>query len=75
MVPYADCNLLKFRDGGYVPIVIAVLVFALMVIWKRGRTVLLHRVLSTAARTIELEPLKRELEKMVLARFTDPSAG
>jgi KUP system potassium uptake protein len=33
-------NLLKFVDGGYVPIVVAVIVFVIMVVWRRGRTVL-----------------------------------
>ena len=38
-------NLLKFIDGGYVPILVAAIVFAVMIVWRRGRVVLLapHR--------------------------------
>jgi KUP system potassium uptake protein len=34
---YFGANLLKFPDGGWVPIFIAALVFTLMTTWKRGR--------------------------------------
>ncbi|HEY2744142.1 MAG TPA: KUP/HAK/KT family potassium transporter, partial [Polyangia bacterium] len=42
-------NLLKFVDGGYVPIVVAILVFAIMIVWRRGRTLLQRH-------TSEVEP-------------------
>ncbi|MCU1280748.1 MAG: trkD, partial [bacterium] len=41
-------NLLKFADGGYVPIVVAVIVFVLMVVWRRGRTLLVRRITAAA---------------------------
>jgi KUP system potassium uptake protein len=41
-------NLLKFVDGGYVPIVVAVIVFVVMVTWRRGRTVLERRIAAAA---------------------------
>jgi KUP system potassium uptake protein len=34
---FFGANLLKFFDGGYVPMVLAVILFFLMVVWKRGR--------------------------------------
>jgi KUP system potassium uptake protein len=36
-VCYFGANLLKFPEGGWVPILIAALVFTLMTTWKRGR--------------------------------------
>ena len=37
-------NLLKFVDGGYVPILVAAIVFTIMVVWRRGRSALHRRV-------------------------------
>ncbi|WP_438030300.1 potassium transporter Kup [Sorangium sp. So ce233] len=42
-LPFLGANLLKFLDGGYVPVVIAAVLFAMMVIWKRGRALLVER--------------------------------
>ena len=39
-LPFFASNLLKFMDGGYVPILVGVAIFALMLIWKRGRAFL-----------------------------------
>jgi len=41
-------NLLKFVDGGYVPIVVAVIVFTIMIVWRRGRTVLMRHIAGMA---------------------------
>jgi KUP system potassium uptake protein len=41
---FFGANLLKFLDGGYVPIVVAFLVFAIMLVWRRGRTTLARRL-------------------------------
>jgi KUP system potassium uptake protein len=41
-------NLLKFVDGGYVPIVVAVAVFVIMVVWRRGRTLLMKHTTEAA---------------------------
>jgi len=38
---------------------------------ERARTLLTYAFAADVLETIELEPLKKELEKMVLARFTD----
>ncbi|KYG02002.1 potassium transport protein Kup [Sorangium cellulosum] len=42
-LPFLGANLLKFFEGGYVPVVIAAVLFAMMVIWKRGRAILVER--------------------------------
>jgi Fe-S cluster assembly protein SufD len=41
---------------------------------ERARTLLTYAFAADVLETIELEPLKKELEKMVLARFTDSGA-
>ncbi|MCL2625850.1 MAG: potassium transporter Kup [Cystobacterineae bacterium] len=38
---YFSANILKFREGGWVPLLIAAMVFTLMTTWKRGRTELM----------------------------------
>ena len=40
---FLGANLLKFLDGGYVPVVIGVALFLAMGIWKRGRVLLAER--------------------------------
>ena len=42
---------------------------------ERARTLLTYAFAADVLETIELEPLKQELEKLVLARFTDSSAS
>ncbi|XXR62626.1 KUP/HAK/KT family potassium transporter [Sorangium sp. So ce385] len=42
-LPFLGANLLKFFQGGYVPVVIAAVLFTMMVIWKRGRAILTER--------------------------------
>jgi KUP system potassium uptake protein len=37
---FFGANLLKFLDGGYVPVLVAILVFVVMVTWKSGRAIL-----------------------------------
>ncbi|MDB4970564.1 MAG: Kup system potassium uptake protein [Myxococcales bacterium] len=45
---FFGANLLKFLDGGYVPIVVATLIFVIMVVWRRGRTTLMRRLVTHA---------------------------
>jgi KUP system potassium uptake protein len=47
-LPFFGSNLLKFVDGGYVPILVALLIFTLMMVWRRGRTVLVRRLAASA---------------------------
>ncbi|MDP1920660.1 MAG: potassium transporter Kup [Myxococcales bacterium] len=42
-VPFFAANLLKFFDGGWFPIAIGFVMFALMTTWKRGRAELAQR--------------------------------
>jgi len=39
-LPFFAANLLKFVDGGYVPILVGAVFFVIMVIWRMGRTTL-----------------------------------
>jgi KUP system potassium uptake protein len=39
-LPFFGANLMKFVDGGYVPIIVGVLFFTIMVMWRVGRTAL-----------------------------------
>jgi KUP system potassium uptake protein len=39
-LPFFAANLLKFVDGGYVPIIVGAVFFVIMVMWRIGRTAL-----------------------------------
>jgi KUP system potassium uptake protein len=39
-IPFVAANLLKFWDGGYLPLLVGALFFVVMVIWRIGRTYL-----------------------------------
>jgi KUP system potassium uptake protein len=39
-IPFFVANLTKFLDGGYIPVVVGVVFFVVMVIWHQGRTAL-----------------------------------
>ena len=39
-IPYFGANLVKFFDGGYIPLLIGAGIFLVMVVWKRGRSLL-----------------------------------
>ena len=56
---------LKFVDGGYVPILVGLLLFTIMIVWRRGRTVLVRR-LSAAAEA--KDALLARLQRMQTAR-------
>jgi KUP system potassium uptake protein len=43
-VPFFAANALKIRDGGWVPLAIAIGVYILMATWKRGREILYSRL-------------------------------
>jgi KUP system potassium uptake protein len=49
---FFGANLLKLLDGGWLPLVIAIVLFTLMTTWKKGRQILAERVV---ARAIPLE--------------------
>jgi KUP system potassium uptake protein len=49
---FLGANLLKFLDGGWLPLLLGAFVFTLMITWKRGRAVLMRR-LRTRSVTLE----------------------
>jgi KUP system potassium uptake protein len=64
-LPFFGANLLKFHEGGYIPMLVAVVLFALMITWKRGRA-LLSESFKRAARP--LDAFLRDLEERCRAR-------
>ena len=50
---FFGANLLKIPDGGWVPLLIAAIIFALMLTWKTGRSLLITKMKSEA---MELDP-------------------
>ncbi len=57
-IPFFLANTLKFFDGGWVPTVIGISMFALMTTWKRGRAELASRF------NVSLMPLSALLEDL-----------
>ena len=43
-IPFFAANILKFTDGGYVPVGVGAVFFTVMVVWKRGRHILSKHV-------------------------------
>ncbi len=50
-VPFFVANLAKFLDGGYIPIIVGVVFFVVMVNWRQGRDAL-HLVLESRTETL-----------------------
>jgi KUP system potassium uptake protein len=44
-IPFFGSNILKFMDGGYVPVAVGAAFFTAMLVWKRGRR-LLHELVA-----------------------------
>jgi KUP system potassium uptake protein len=64
-VPFFVSNLVKFVDGGYVPILIALGFIVMMVVWNKGHTL----VVETYAKQFpSFEELLPELDTMLVAR-------
>ena len=59
---FLGANLLKVRDGGWVPLVIAAAIYALMTTWKQGRRLLATRL------TERVYPLDRFLRRVAEER-------
>ncbi len=47
-IPFFAANLFKFVDGGYVPVLLAVLVSVVMITWNRGRRIYGERTVAIA---------------------------
>ena len=58
-------NLMKFVDGGYVPILIAAVFITAMLIWSRGRSLLVQRFVRQFPKVEKALP---EIEKKLVAR-------
>src|SRR5262249_25273541 len=64
---YFAANLMKFFDGGWFPLAVAIGVFALMTTWKTGRTELAARFLKSAVPLdLFLEDIQRSHPHRVL---------
>ena len=50
---FFTANLTKIKDGGWFPLIFGILMFILLITWKRGRSLLQQRMAQEA---IELEP-------------------
>jgi KUP system potassium uptake protein len=64
-IAFFGANLLKFMQGGWLPLVIAWFLFTLMTTWKTGRGILAERL---TARAIPLEDFMRGLDVLPPAR-------
>jgi KUP system potassium uptake protein len=58
-LPFLGANALKLFDGGYIPILVGLVIFGLMTTWKRGRLELSQRFLSSM---MPLETLLQDFE-------------
>jgi KUP system potassium uptake protein len=76
-IPFLLANLFKFFDGGYVPMLIGAALIAGMLIWSRGRTMLLEKYASRFSTLDSARPIiARSLSSRVpgVAVFISPSA-
>ncbi|MCX7164905.1 MAG: potassium transporter Kup [Rhodocyclales bacterium] len=55
---FFGANAVKISDGGWFPLVVALLIFTLLVTWKRGREILSQRMRETE---LPLEPFMEDL--------------
>jgi KUP system potassium uptake protein len=51
-LPFFAANLLKLRDGGFVPLLVGAVLFVAMVTWKRGRAIYRH-ILASSSRPFD----------------------
>jgi KUP system potassium uptake protein len=64
-IPYFIANLIKFVQGGWFPIAVAVAVFACFTTWKRGRAELAERF---AASALSIDELLADLARSPVTR-------
>ncbi|HBY60621.1 MAG TPA: potassium transporter Kup, partial [Solibacterales bacterium] len=64
-LPFLAANILKFFDGGYVPIVIGAGLLLVMVVWNRGRTLIAGR---NAALFPNQDAIQDEIDRHLAAR-------
>jgi KUP system potassium uptake protein len=61
---FFGANLIKFFAGGWFPVLLAVVIFTVMMTWKKGRSILTARIQA------ETEPLEEFLEKVERQKLT-----
>jgi len=64
-IPYFVANLIKFVQGGWFPVVVAIAVFACFTTWKRGRAELAERF---AASALTIDSLLADLARSPVTR-------
>jgi KUP system potassium uptake protein len=64
-IPYFGANVLKFPQGGWLPIALALGIFACFTTWKRGRTELADRF---AASALTIDNFLQDLERHPVVR-------
>ncbi|HEX8113299.1 MAG TPA: KUP/HAK/KT family potassium transporter [Kofleriaceae bacterium] len=64
-VPFFAANLLKFVEGGYVPVLVGAAFFTVMVVWRLGRTAL---AAYTRSHSAPLDQFLATLDQRVAAR-------
>jgi KUP system potassium uptake protein len=69
-IPFFGANLLKFLDGGYVPILLGSALFVVMVIWKTGRMALSDYLQDNST---PLDQFLSNLEERVVTRIPGTS--
>ena len=65
-IPFFAVNVLKFVDGGYIPISVGLVFFIVMLNWKKGRQLLRDRLEKTA---VPMAQFAHELEANGVARI------
>lgn len=64
-VAFFGANIIKFFDGGWFPLTLAVLIFTMMMTWKKGRSLIQDRI---QRETQPLEDFLKDLEKQKVHR-------
>jgi KUP system potassium uptake protein len=65
---FLGANLLKVRDGGWIPLAIGLVIFTLFTTWRRGMALLRQAAARSAADTSDIAPLLRSLQDGSAAR-------
>jgi KUP system potassium uptake protein len=64
-VAFFGANVIKIAQGGYVPLLIGLVIFTAMMTWRRGREILAERLRSTA---LPLKDFVKRIPSMNLAK-------
>jgi KUP system potassium uptake protein len=64
-LPFFAANLLKFWDGGYVPIFVGAMFFTIMLVWRIGRTALIK---YTRTRSTPQDEFLKTVDSRIAAR-------